>query len=322
MRFLFYKWNALMQDDCITNLKRMGHEVDFIIYVFHNHYEDPFFERKFLQKICSRKYDAVISFNYFPLLSILCNRNDIPYFSWIYDSPSPNLAHMDNPCNHMCFFDRSEYIRLAQTGHTTVYHLPLAVDTHRLDSLQPTKKQIEQYSAEISFVGKLYQDMPGKDYEQTKKNRFEALSALSRNHEVKLYASYASDMTGLSKVKLCGPVTYYQQMPLVFRLSKININITLTSIHSGIPLRILDILGAGGFLLTNHQSELDDYFIDGKDIVIYENIDELCEKADYYLTHEEDRRRIASSGHQKAKELFNYPRQLQKMFALGGLCPD
>ena len=38
----------------------------------------------------------------------------------------------------------------------------------------------------------------------------------------------------------------------MFANSKVNLNITLRNIKTGIPLRALDIMGAGGFLLTNY----------------------------------------------------------------------
>ena len=41
-------------------------------------------------------------------------------------------------------------------------------------------------------------------------------------------------------------------MPEVFRKSKINLNITLRSIISGISLRVYDILGAGGSVSYTH----------------------------------------------------------------------
>ena len=52
-------------------------------------------------------------------------------------------------------------------------------------------------------------------------------------------------------------------MPLVFQNSKINLNITLRSIKNGIPLRAIDIMGAGGFLLTNYQNDFGLHFTDG-----------------------------------------------------------
>ena len=55
-----------------------------------------------------------------------------------------------------------------------------------------------------------------------------------------------------------GIADYLTKMPQVFRRSKVNLNITLRSIISGIPLRVLDVLAAGGFLITTYQEEIDE----------------------------------------------------------------
>ena len=95
-------------------------------------------------------------------------------------------------------------------------------------------------------------------------------------------------------------------MPKVFYLSKINLNITSRSIESGVPQRVWDILAVGGFCLTNYQPELEDYFEIGKDLEVYHNTEELVEKVDYYLKHEEQRVRIAMNGYQKVKNCHTY----------------
>lgn len=56
-----------------------------------------------------------------------------------------------------------------------------------------------------------------------------------------------------------GPIDWYSVMPLVFKNTCINLNITLKSIQSGIPLRGMDIMGSGGFLLTNYQNDFLDF---------------------------------------------------------------
>ena len=62
----------------------------------------------------------------------------------------------------------------------------------------------------------------------------------------------------------------------------------------------MDVLGAGGFLLTNFQPELLMYFENEKDLVYYDSLDDM-QKAKYYLTHEDERIEIAKNGHEKVK---------------------
>lgn len=145
----------------------------------------------------------------------------------------------------------------------------------------------------------------------TSEERIHLLNQLARKYSVALYT--ASNAERLHGVKQKGTVSYQWEMPKVFRNSKINLNMTLRSIQSGIPLRALDIMGAGGFLLSNYQPELAESFIDGKELVLYGSEKELIEKADYYLFHEAEREAIAYQGFMKVKEKFSYEVRVKQM---------
>lgn len=102
-------------------------------------------------------------------------------------------------------------------------------------------------------------------------------------------------------------------MPFVFKNSKINLNITLRSIQTGIPLRAMDIMGCGGFLLTNFQADFLDFFQPDIDFVYYEDYEDLIEKTNYYLTHEKERLQIAKKGYEKVKQYHNYPVRIEEI---------
>ena len=52
--------------------------------------------------------EAVVSFNYFPIVSMICNTCQIPYYAWVYDCPHFTLyaKQIGLPCNHIGIFDR------------------------------------------------------------------------------------------------------------------------------------------------------------------------------------------------------------------------
>lgn len=108
-------------------------------------------------------------------------------------------------------------------------------------------------------------------------------------------------------------------MPGVFRCSRLNLCPTLKSIQSGIPLRSLDIMGAGGVLFSNFQPELAEYFESGKDLILYESMEDAFAKADFYLKHEELRKEIARSGYERIRQDFSYPDRIRQMFETAGL---
>ncbi len=139
--------------------------------------------------------------------------------------------------------------------------------------------------------------------------RQEILQLLGKRYRVMLYTHDGE--VKISGVINRGPIDYYNGMPYVFRSSKINLNITLRSIKSGIPLRALDIMGNGGFLLTNYQEELFEYFEPDKDFVYYTGYEDLCEKADFYLKHDKERREIAASGCARVRSEHTFKQRLE-----------
>ncbi|MEG0962701.1 MAG: DUF3880 domain-containing protein [Lachnospiraceae bacterium] len=155
----------------------------------------------------------------------------------------------------------------------------------------------------------LYADL--LDTEITCKERVNMLKELAKSHQVTLYTG--SDMSLVPGVRNGGIVSYDEQLPLVYQRSKINLNITLRSITSGMPGRIFDIMGSGGFLLSNYQPELAEVFQDGKELVLYESQVDLLEKVSYYLEHEEERKEIAYRGWKRMQEEFSYPMRVKKM---------
>lgn len=146
-----------------------------------------------------------------------------------------------------------------------------------------------------------------------RKNAIEALGSI---FDLAMYTGSDTSKIKGSRIRLCGYADYMTVMPKIFRFSKINLNITSKSITSGISLRVLDVMGNGGFLISNYQPEIARYFEDGREIVLYESIDDLVKKVEYYLLHEEERRTIAKAGYKKVRKLFSYEKKLTDILRL------
>ncbi len=134
----------------------------------------------------------------------------------------------------------------------------------------------------------------------TAMERKEILQGMGKAFPKAQISLYTNDReTQIKGVHNKGSVDYYEEMPYVFRNSKINLNISLKSIKTGIPLRAFDIMGCGGFLLSNYQQELLEYFVPDEDFVYYESYQDLMTKTEYYLSHEKERQEIAENGARK-----------------------
>jgi spore maturation protein CgeB len=382
MNILLYDFlNSYIQYDLVYYLEKAGHKCNNIRYGSKpDKYEDETFFARMEKDLAEGDYDLVVTTNFWPVVSKVCQKHDLKYVSWFFDSP-PNLPTaecMEYECNTIFFFARADYEQYKALGLTNVHYLPLAVNVDRLDSV---KTDYCKYESEISFVGKLYESMlPAlmshmneyqkgyidgvvkvqlqlyggyivddviteeftddvrKRYRElsetaiqvtqkeltwavasyvTHLERMTLLSVLSGHHQMKLYTFKLSDeeKAMLPKVEFMGPVKYLEEMPQVFRASKINLCPVLKANRSGIPLRALDVMGCGGFLLSSYQTELAEYFLDGQECVMYTSLEDAVAKAEFYLKNDDLRRQIAEAGKARIKEAFRYEDRIEELLS-------
>lgn len=177
----------------------------------------------------------------------------------------------------------------------------------------------------INKINACYREkLDGSDFQITKrklsysmstyvtfKERVAILSLLSKKFDVSLYSGDEHPL--LIEARQKGRVDYSTEMPYVFKCSDINLNITLKCLQTGIPLRALDIMGCGGFLLSNYQEELLDYLVPDEDFVYYEDFKDAYSKADFYLKNDTLRKQIARNGYEKVKKYFSYEDRFEFM---------
>lgn len=148
--------------------------------------------------------------------------------------------------------------------------------------------------------------------EITRKDRIILLNLLGKRHHTKFYSYASSEL--IQHAIYGGSLNYVDEMPYVFHYSGINLNPSLRIIQSGIPLRAFDVMGAGGFLLSNWQEELAESYTDGVDLALYDSIPDAVEKAAFYLAHQEIRERITRSGMEKTLSEHDLKDVLTKIF--------
>ena len=401
MRILLYSWNANNEQILADNFIKFGFDVIWFQKECRHYTRDMELAMEMIQKIHAEQIEAVVSFNYFPIISMICNTCQIPYYAWVYDCPHFTLyaKQITLPCNHIGIFDREMVRQLENYGVRSAYHVPLSVDVSYFNGIitQASQKERENYQCDISFVGSLYTDahnyyallfsdegegkniadaakkmevavrnqcfdyqkdclrqavwdgkidmqtlqdgmelhglMLGEDYfakaedilmaavlekKVTVEERRILLTELadrqtSAKWNFRLYTGSDTGMMPNLDAYNYGTVDYHRQMPLIFVGSKINLNISLRSIHSGIPLRVLDIMACGGFVLTNWQPEIGEYFEEGKEIAVFHSLEECIEKIDYYLRHEQERQQIAAAGQKKVQDVFSYRKGIERL---------
>ena len=226
-------------------------------------------------------------------------RGDVAFVGSLYERNSYDKIKNRLPEYLRGYFDAVMEAQLNISGANIVEPM---LTTNILEQLQEYF-QLEKSEGSFSDLGLIFQTtVLGFKIAEIERRR--ALIELSKHYKVNVYSN--SDVSDLLRIQYCGSVDYWSEMPKVFRMSKINPNFTIPNIKIGIPLRIWDVLGCGGFLLTNYQAEIPYYFKEGEDLVCFDSLEDLCEKVGYYLEHEEERKRIAWNGYRKVREKHSY----------------
>lgn len=112
------------------------------------------------------------------------------------------------------------------------------------------------------------------------------------------------------------PVNAMTDQLKVFQSSGINLNITLRSIESGIPLRVFDILSVGGFVLTDYRKDAEGLLKEDEEIVMFRTPEEMMDKLAFYTTHETERNRIAANGCRRARKEYSYEKMLGEILKI------
>lgn len=377
MKLLLYLWGANNEEVLRKNLIKSGHEIITFSQKCMNYTRDIDLAQKMIMKINEVHAEGVISFNYFPIISMVCDATKTTYYSWVYDCPHFTLyaKTLSLPCNRIGIFDKAMVDALKIRGINTVFHLPLAASAEEFDeAIAKNRKKLVsdgEYKYDVSFVGSLYTDehnyfdmlypneVPasvtsyiekysgqynltpsyediaeddlvdaavamsnlgltlGEDYNDepldvlmpsvfekklTIIERDRLLHKIAADQSIR-FGLYTGSKTDIKNYGTCG---YSDMMPCVFNASRINLNISLRSIHSGVPLRVMDIMAAGGFLLSNYQPEIAELFKEDKEVVLFRSLEEAITKIKYYLEHEDERLSISLAGKRAVAERCGY----------------
>lgn len=386
MNILFLDWPCFGRTDFLNFFSERHDSVTLFSHADYELRKSDSFLAALYSVLENQQFDFCFSYNFFPLMATACHKCNIKYVSFVYDSPQVKLYSytVTYPTNYIFLFDSSLVTQFQKEGLTTFYYMPLPVNADRIHSLLQKPYDSARLSADVSFVGSLYNE---------NHNLYDSLQGISsytkgysdaimqaQSHvygynfleecltpaitaELQNAAHYQKNPDGVESLSfifsdyyLCRKLTsmeriniltdvashfplkiftpnnnyvipnasnmgvadYLTETPYIFHDSKINLNITLRSIKSGIPLRCMEIMSCGGFLLTNFQSDFFKHFVAGEDFVYFESNDDMLQKIDYYLTHEKERTSIAESGYQKVLKNHSYETIFQQIFNIIG----
>jgi glycosyltransferase involved in cell wall biosynthesis len=93
-----------------------------------------------------------------------------------------------------------------------------------------------------------------------------------------------------------GPV--YDEARQIYNQAPIGIN---WSSKDDLVARVFELLGMGRLAVVNRVPDLHLFFEDGKDLIVFDTLEEATDKILYYLAHEDELQTIADSGRRRVR---------------------
>ena len=188
------------------------------------------------------------------------------------------------------------------------YDLVVTAKSYNVDELKRlgARKILFQYQAYDKDVHKPFDNCKEKLWDVVfvgsfEKERFESIKYLADNGININVWGYGWDFIGKKYPNIVykGGEIFYEEFAKAFTCSKISLNF-LRKINRDLHTsRSIEIPACKGFMLAERTDEHKELFTEDKEAVYFSGNKELLEKVSYYLSHDDERNKIADAGYQR-----------------------
>ncbi len=202
------------------------------------------------------------------------------------------------------FFKDQFIVDYCRSIELNAHLLPLACYPrwHRQVELSPAERNY--YGCDITIAGNLY-GVRAKVFEE--------------------FLRYKVKIWGASPARTVkGPILQAHQHHYVGEIEKAKAfnaaAIVLNNMHyaeiQGLNKRAFEAAGCGAFQIISYLPVVEEYFVPGREIVVYRNLQELREIIPYYLNRPQERAEIAAAGYARAHAEHTYFHRLKVILSL------
>ena len=111
-------------------------------------------------------------------------------------------------------------------------------------------------------------------------------------------------------------INYRTGLCETYRKICVNVNITSCQMPSSVNQRVFDIPLSGSFVISDNQKDLLEFFDQNTELAIFETIEDLRDKARFYLTHETGRNKIVDAAQKRIKHEHLYVHRVRRIIEL------
>jgi spore maturation protein CgeB len=119
--------------------------------------------------------------------------------------------------------------------------------------------------------------------------------------------------TERGQCRLQPEVNYYEDLPVLYPLARVNFNCTSKQMKGAVNQRVFDVPAAGAFLITDWRYQIENLFEPGKEVICYNEPAEATDLIRQYLDHPDEARRVAAAAHKRVLADHGYERRLETL---------
>jgi hypothetical protein len=122
----------------------------------------------------------------------------------------------------------------------------------------------------------------------------------------------------LTGAQMAGPAGHGAELTKIYCASLINLDVSRLYQDDIVTMRVFDVLSCGGFILAEWSDALGELFEIGVEVECYRSLEELADKAAFYLAHPDRARVIAQRGQQAVRTRHTVQARVEHMLRRSG----
>jgi spore maturation protein CgeB len=227
---------------------------------------------------------------------------------WTIDAPI-NFKPIINNAKYYDFIycQGTEAIKILQQNKiTNAKWLPMACDPQIHKPVFLNEEEKKKYSFDIAFVGSYY------------KNRQELFESLTE-YNFGIWGPGWHVVSKDSPLKKC--IKGYAIKPEIYNKIYSSSKIVIVCHYQNKEIlcyqaspKVFEAMACKAFVLVDNQLDVFRIFKDNFHCVKFENVNQLIEKINYYLKHEDERRQIAENAYEEVINNHTYVHRIKKLF--------
>lgn len=234
---------------------------------------------------------------------------------WIVDDPYDiDQSLQIAPYYDYIFNTEKNVISIYKKINDNVYYLPLGAN----ESTFKIQKNVK-YASDVCIIGTAYEN---------RRNIVDKIADKLIDYDVHIIGILWDKLKSfrLLKNKISLGVISDEEAARFYSNAKINLNIhrayddeTLRKLNKNkikaisLNNRTFEIAATGAFQIIDYREEVSNFYKIDEEIVVFENIDDLAEKLEYYLKNEEKRLKIARNSYYRTLREHLLRHRLEKV---------